>query len=460
MDNYDAIVIGGGLSGMGAALRLALCGRRVLLLERHFRLGGMNSWYERGGFTLDTGLHALTNYATEGDSKAILNQVLRQLRIRRNTLGLCPQRQSRIVFPGSELLLNNDYEAFCGQVKEQFPQDAAGFETLSEKLFREGYASEAKEWRSANGVLEEHLSSERLRDLLRFPVMYYGNATAEDMDFGAFATMYRSVFMEGFSRPQGGMKQFLGTLEERLKSAEAEIRLGTGVKELLFDDNGAVHGVLTDRGEEIAAPNVISTIGAFETARLCGEDASTSLRQAPAGDIGFLEAIFTLPKAPTEYGWNDAILFACRTDIFRFAPPKGDDIESMLVCAPGNYVGTTGDEERMIRLSTIVRPNDWLDIASEDYKAKKNALAERLRECLRDYSPAMAKNLTLLDAFTPKTIRRWTGHANGAIYGSPQKFGGFDCGVQGLQLAGTDQGLLGITGAMLSGIIAANRIRG
>lgn len=458
MGNFDAIVIGGGLSGMGAALRLALCGRRVLLLERHSRLGGMNSWYERGGLTLDTGLHALTNYAPENDSKAILNQVLRQLRIRRNTLGLCPQKRSRIVFRNGELLLNNDYEAFAAQVKERFPQDASGFDALSDKILREGYSSAERVWCSANGVLAEHLSSELLRDMLRFPIMYYGDASADDMDFGAFATMYRSVFMEGFSRPLGGMRQFLGAFEERLKNSGVELSLGTGVKELLFDGAGAVRGVLTDNGEEISTANVISTIGAFETARLCGASASTRLMQVPAGEIGFLEAIFTLPKTPAEYGWEDAILFACRTESFRFAPPEGDAVESMLVCAPGNYIGTEGDEARMLRLSTIVRPQDWLEANAEDYKVRKRSLVEKLRECLAEYSPAMADELVLVDAFTPKTIRRWTGHANGAIYGSPTKFGGFESGVSRLQIAGTDQGLLGITGSMLSGILAANRI--
>ncbi len=455
---YDIIVLGGGLSGIAAAIRLSHYGKRVLLCERHFRLGGLNSWYERGGMVLDTGLHALTNFVGEDQTTAPLNRVLRQLRLRRSTLELHPQRRSRILFPGTEMCLDNSYDDFTAQVREKFPDDAAGFDALSREILQAGYASEEMPWRSVNAVLETYISSRRLRDILRFPVMYYGNAQAEDMDFSAYATMFRSVLMEGFARPAGGMKAFLGVLEERLAAEGAEVRLGVGAKALRFDAKGQLLGIVDDQGKEIDAPQVLSTIGAVETAALCGDCPANSLASAPAGDIGFLEAIFQAPKAPAEYGFQDAIAFVCRTPEFHFAPPEdAASPESMLVCAPGNY-GCCGDEERLVRLSTIVEPADWLALPPEEYRARKLSLSETLRRCLAEVAPALAEDLTLVDAFTPKTVRRWTGRVNGAIYGSPRKFPAFESGVSGLTLAGTDQGLLGITGAMLSGILAANRL--
>jgi phytoene dehydrogenase-like protein len=60
------------------------------------------------------------------------------------------------------------------------------------------------------------------------------------------------------------------------------------------------------------------------------------------------------------------------------------------------------------------------------------------------------------DTFTPITINRFTGHFNGAIYGTPKKNKQGTTNLQGLFICGTDQGFLGITGAMLSGISMAN----
>jgi phytoene dehydrogenase-like protein len=59
--------------------------------------------------------------------------------------------------------------------------------------------------------------------------------------------------------------------------------------------------------------------------------------------------------------------------------------------------------------------------------------------------------------FTPRTVERYTGHREGAIYGSPVKHPDGATALANLHLCGTDQGLLGIVGAMLSGIGMANR---
>jgi phytoene dehydrogenase-like protein len=61
------------------------------------------------------------------------------------------------------------------------------------------------------------------------------------------------------------------------------------------------------------------------------------------------------------------------------------------------------------------------------------------------------------DMFTPLTIERFTGHLGGAVYGAPQKSRSGQTHLSNLFIAGTDQGFLGIVGAMLSGISIANR---
>ena len=63
---YDVIVVGAGLSGLAAGIRLAQYDQRVVLLERHYLWGGLNSFYRKDGHRFDTGLHALTNFARRG----------------------------------------------------------------------------------------------------------------------------------------------------------------------------------------------------------------------------------------------------------------------------------------------------------------------------------------------------------------------------------------------------------
>ena len=57
-DRYDVVVIGSGLAGMTAANTLARAGHSVLLVEQHYKLGGLATWFSRrGGHIFDVSLH-------------------------------------------------------------------------------------------------------------------------------------------------------------------------------------------------------------------------------------------------------------------------------------------------------------------------------------------------------------------------------------------------------------------
>ena len=57
-DHYDVIVIGAGLAGLTSANVLARAGHSVLLLEHHYQLGGMATWFKRkNGHIFDISLH-------------------------------------------------------------------------------------------------------------------------------------------------------------------------------------------------------------------------------------------------------------------------------------------------------------------------------------------------------------------------------------------------------------------
>ena len=54
------------------------------------------------------------------------------------------------------------------------------------------------------------------------------------------------------------------------------------------------------------------------------------------------------------------------------------------------------------------------------------------------------------------TIRRFTWHDNGAVYGAPEKRLDGATHLKNLFLCGTDQGFVGIIGSIVSGISMAN----
>ncbi|NLF06862.1 MAG: FAD-binding protein, partial [Pirellulaceae bacterium] len=44
---YDTIIIGAGMSGLAAGVRIAHFGKKVCILERHGAIGGLNSFYKQ-----------------------------------------------------------------------------------------------------------------------------------------------------------------------------------------------------------------------------------------------------------------------------------------------------------------------------------------------------------------------------------------------------------------------------
>src|SRR6059058_2097150 len=101
---YDTIIIGAGMSGLAAGIRLAYYDQRVCILERHTTIGGLNSFYRLGGRDFDVGLHAVTNFS--------------------------PQVGSAICFPGVTLQFDNDFERFEAAVAAAFPAQIDGFRRL------------------------------------------------------------------------------------------------------------------------------------------------------------------------------------------------------------------------------------------------------------------------------------------------------------------------------------------
>jgi len=130
MAQYDTVIIGAGMSGLAAGIRLAMFDQKVCILERHKVAGGLNSYYERQGRKLDVGLHAMTNFARKGEKGRPLTKLLKQLRIPYEKLELSQQNFSRIVFPEHDLSFSNDPQLLTDEIEKKFPDQKDNFARL------------------------------------------------------------------------------------------------------------------------------------------------------------------------------------------------------------------------------------------------------------------------------------------------------------------------------------------
>lgn len=470
--HYDVAIIGAGMSGLAAGIRLAHFGKRVCIFERHNAVGGLNSFYSIGGRKFDVGLHALTNYVRPGVKGTPLGKLLRQLRVERDEFALCEQKQSRVAFgPHGEtsLRFTNDFAVFEAEVAAKFPAQIDGFRRLVALVRSYDDVSLDARPVSAREIVRQHVTDPLLEDMLFCPLMYYGSASERDMEFGQFVIMFKALFLEGFARPFDGVRVIVRVLLEKYRQAGGERRMKCGVRRIVAAQ-GRAQALELDTGETITADQVISSIGAPETERLIagGGSASGSAAAAPVtapGKLSFVETITILDRQPAAFGWSDdTIIFFNDSRRFDYVHPEAQvDPRSGVICLPNNFDYGAGRElpEGIFRVTCLANYDRWAHLPEEAYRADKQRWFAEVQRSARRFLPpvddaTLAAATLTTDMFTPRTITKFTGHLNGAIYGAAAKNRQGRTALANLYLCGTDQGFLGIIGAMLSGISMAN----
>jgi phytoene dehydrogenase-like protein len=455
---YDTIIIGAGMSGLAAGIRLAHYDQKVCILERHYTIGGLNSFYRMNGRDYDVGLHAVTNFTAKGAKKGPLARILRQLRFKWEDFALSPQKGSRIAFPETELRFDNDLELLRSEVAQTFPNQIDNFNRLVEKISDYDELDQAAFETSGRQILNETISEPLLIEMLFCPLMWYGNAAEHDMAWGQFCIMFRSIFLEGFARPYKGVRLILKNLVKRFRGLGGELKLRQGVKSIHVENEQAVC-VELDNGDQITGKRILSSAGRLETLRMCSDTSQPDPRTA--GQLTFIESISVLDREPKKLGNNDTIVFYNDSEKFHWERPQAElcDLRTGVVCSPNNY--EYSDEEGkladgIIRITTIADFDRWNDLSEEEYQREKLRWYDRSVASSVRFTPDFRPFVIDTDVFTPTTISRFTWHDNGAVYGAPDKQLDGTTHLNNLFLCGTDQGFVGIIGAMMSGISMAN----
>ncbi len=453
---YPFLIIGSGLSGLAAAIRISNYCPDVLLLDQHSRIGGLNSYYYRNNRLLETGLHAITNYAPKKQKHAPINKLFRQLKIKRDEFSFKEQIGSQIHFGSDQILnFNNDVNLLISEVERLFPDCHDDFCSLLKKIEVHNPFQNTTGL-SARKYLEEMISDKRLIEMLLCPLCYYGSSVENDMELNQFVIMFRSIFLEGMFRPEGTIRDFLQVLKQRFVDQGGTLRLKSKVSRILVKNNTA-YGVELDSGEIIEADNILSTAGYEETLALTGRDLKTRIGKR----LAFIESIFLVDDSiKNNLTTSKTIIFYNSGELFNYQQSAEIvDYRSGVICFPQNFQDIGISDPLEIRLTHLANYDLWQKLSStpEEYRRVKLQCSARSAETAEKIIGIFSDNIVYQDTFTPVTIQRYTLKHEGAIYGSPRKIADGDIGFTNLFLAGTDQGFLGIIGSMLSGVSIANQ---
>lgn len=460
--HYDVLIIGAGMSGLAAGIRLAMYDHRVCILERHTTIGGLNSFYRLKGRNFDVGLHAVTNFTPKGTRQGPLARVLKQLRFSWDDLQLVPQLRSQVAFGSRTLDFSNDPELLIAEVAREFPAEADAFRRLVTELPSYDALGTIPDGASGREFLAAYIRDPLLAEMILAPLFYYGSAREDDVDADQFVILFRSIYLEGFCRPREGVRLLLRLLTRRYKQLGGELRLRAGVESIRAAGNRVTEVVL-ENGETLTARRIVSSAGWPETRQLlaAGQDTAApetaNLDDRPAGQLSFIESLSVLDRPYRELGGDKTIIFFNDGEkIAWHKPAELVDLRSGVVCVPENFAFTEPFAMSMVRVTCLANFDRWAELPREEYLAAKESWYPRVQQAIAPYCPDFSDHVVDHDFFTPTTIRRFTSHDNGAVYGAPDKQRDGRTPLENLFICGTDQGFVGIIGTLVSGIAIAN----
>lgn len=123
--NPEIVVIGSGVGGLTAAAALAKRGRRVLVLEQHFVLGGLTQTFKRREYSFATGVHEIGGMGNQPGPNNRFGRLLHWLTDGKLRFAAIESPYDIVRLPGLAFPIEAPRAACVGRLKATFPDETA-----------------------------------------------------------------------------------------------------------------------------------------------------------------------------------------------------------------------------------------------------------------------------------------------------------------------------------------------
>jgi phytoene desaturase len=268
------VVIGSGLGGLSAAIRLQAQGHKVTIIEKRDKLGGRAYVYEQDGFKFDGGPTIITAPWLIDELFEIAGRKTSQYV---QLVKIDPFYNIRWE-DGTIFNYNDDKENLLNQIRKINPNEIEGYHKFSKDLaeiYRVGFDLIDKPFNTVSSMIKvipqmiklrsdrsvyqlasRYFKDERLRQAFSFhPLLIGGNPYTST---SIYAMIHKLEQEYGVWFAMGGTGALIRGLGDLFLDIGGEIFLQAEVSEISMDKNGRANGVKVKSGEFIEADAVVA----------------------------------------------------------------------------------------------------------------------------------------------------------------------------------------------------------
>lgn len=481
---FDSVVVGGGVSGLTAALILARQGRQVALVEKAPRVAPLLRGFTREGTYFDSAFHYAGGLA-EGE---ILDLFFRHLGLRERLETFPFKKQGFDLFRDTDSGWEFQFPAGVSPLRNSlcaaFPKETAAigdFLRAIDKACRllPYFVPEipAEKWDGAafvrgpslTEVLDRLTDDFALKQLLSLHTLLHG-VPPEEVPFAFHAGVTASYYQSAFGIVGGG-QALADAFEAQLASQGVVTYLGRAVRGLSLTAAGTLEGVELVDGERLDCRECLVSTHPGKFLDLVPEKV---LRPAFRNRLRNLEdtvsAFILYVESPTATPvLEGANLILGKLD------GDGESWRGKLEGRPLFIAAaSSGVNKRGPSGWSVICPAQWEEAAEwgrtegrgrePGYRAQKERVCSELMDRLRRQAPELADQARLLDAATPLTLRDFGGSPAGALYGVKHKVGQYNpqpiVRIPGVFLTGQATAAPGVLGAIISAFLTCGHLFG
>ena len=504
LEKYDVIIIGSGISGLCSAALLGMEGKKVLVLEKHFKIGGYTHTFKRKGYEWDVGIHYIGGMHIKKSFSRKLFDKITENNLKWNKTD---KIYDRIIFPDKSYDFIAPKGKFIEQIKSYFPEESLNIDNYIEiitsinsamfKYFASKSLTGVKQFifgryltkdflkfsdRTTYEALSEITSNQKLIGVLTGQWGDYGLPPKES----SFAMHCAIVghYLDGANYPIGGSRMISESIVPVINKYGGQIFISTGVDSINIE-NGVSKGIILENGDKIYSDFVISSAGVQNTLnrflrnekQLITYRNKLDLIKPSFGHaclyVGFDQSAKDLGISNTNLWIYPSYNHDLNTQ--NFMKDENSEFPVTYISFPSSKDPTWDNEHPGTATLEAIVPTSFNSVEKwkdkpwkkrgNEYIEYKEKFTQRIISKIYEINPNLKNKISFAELSSPLSTRDMANYEFGELYGADHTPSRFrqdwlrpKTPVKNLYMTGQDITTVGLPSALMSGVLTCSTL--